>query len=322
MEFWKYPGLGGLGNAGSRPQIALTLPEDSQHCQGLTAKGSTVQIKKAIITAAGRNQRALPLQSLVDRDGVAKTALCILIEEVLNAGVDSVGMVIRPGDQAELRTAAGEHAPRLEFIEQAEPLGYGHAIWSARDFMGQEPCLLLVGDHLYVSRGERNCARQLIEVAQAEGCAVSAVQPTHESKLPYYGAIGGRRMPERRKTYLVEHVLEKPSPTQAEQALIVPGLRAGYYLCFFGMHVLTPGVMEVLSEQVQAAGARGGVNLSGALSKLAAREQYLAFEVAGRRYDIGLKYGLLTAQMALALEGKDRQEVLAQLVELLALRSE
>lgn len=281
-----------------------------------------MQIKKAIITAAGRNQRALPLQSLVDRDGVSKTALCILIEEVLDAGVESVGIVIRPGDQAEFRAAAGDHGSRLDFIEQDTPLGYGHAVWCARGFMGQEPCLLLVGDHLYVSRGKTNCARQLIEAAQAEDCAVSAVQPTHESKLPYYGAIGGRRMPERRETYLVEHVLEKPTPTQAEQELMVPGLRAGYYLCFFGMHVLTPGVMDLLAVQVKEAGARGGVTLSGALAKLAEREQYLAYEVAGRRYDIGLKYGLLTAQMALALEGSDRQEVLAQLVELLASRVE
>ena len=281
-----------------------------------------MQIKKAIITAAGRSQRALPLQNLVDRDGLSKTALCILIEEVLAAGVESVGVVICPGDQAAFRTAAGEHGPRLEFIEQQEPRGYGHAVWCARSFMGQDPCLLLVGDHLYVSKGEQNCARQLIELARVEACAVSAVQPTHESKLPYYGAVGGRRMPERRHTYLVEQVLEKPSPTQAEQALIVPGLRAGYYLCFFGMHVLTPGVMEILSEQLQLAGAGGKVTLAEALAKLAAREQYLAFEVAGRRYDIGLKYGLLTAQMALALEGRDRQEVLSQLVEMLALRVE
>lgn len=281
-----------------------------------------MQIKKAIITAAGRSQRALPLQNLVDRDGVSKTALRILIEEVIEAGVESVGLVICPGDQEAFRAAARDHGSRLEFIEQEQPLGYGHAVWSGRSFMGQEPCLLLVGDHLYVSRGEKNCARQLIEAAQASDRMVSAVQPTHESKLPYYGAVGGRLLADRRKTYLVEQVIEKPTPTQAEQELIVPGLRAGYYLCFFGMHVLTPPVMEILEQQVREADGQGRVTLSGALARMANQEQYLAFEVAGRRYDIGLKYGLLAAQIALALEGDDRHEVLAQLVELLALRGE
>jgi UTP--glucose-1-phosphate uridylyltransferase len=98
----------------------------------------------------------------------------------------------------------------------------------------------------------------------------------------------------------------------------VPGLRAGHYLCFFGMHVLTPAVFELLDEAVRRAGPAGGVHLSAALATLAGRERYLAAELVGRRYDIGLKYGLLTAQLAIALAGQDREEVLATLVELLA----
>jgi UTP--glucose-1-phosphate uridylyltransferase len=115
-------------------------------------------------------------------------------------------------------------------------------------------------------------------------------------------------------------VLEKPTPTEAEQKLIVPGLRAGHYLCFFGMHVLTPSVMDLLGEEVER-GPAGGVQLTSALAKLASRERYLACELQGRRYDIGVKYGLLTAQLALALAGKDRDEVLTGLVELLARRT-
>ena len=111
-----------------------------------------------------------------------------------------------------------------------------------------------------------------------------------------------------------------PTPTEAEQHLIVPGLRAGHYLCFFGMHVLTPAVVDILGQQVEAAGARGGVTLSDALAELAKREQYLGLEIADWRYDVGVKYGLLTAQLALALSGKDRDEVLSNLLSLLALR--
>ncbi len=280
-----------------------------------------MEIKKAIITAAGKNQRTLPLQSLVDRDGAPKTALAIIVEEVLKAGVEDICVVVHPGDQKAYAAAAGPHSSRLHFVEQTAPLGYGHAIYCAREFVGKQPFLLLVGDHLYLSLEAKGCAQQLVEVAAAESCAVSAVQATHESKLPYYGAVSGRLVAGKHRLYEIENVLEKPTPTEAEQKLIVPGLRAGHYLCFFGMHVLTPAVMERLAEAVAQAGGRGGVHLSTALAQLAAGERYLAYELRGRRFDIGSKYGLLIAQLALALEGNDRDEVLSSLIELLALRS-
>jgi UTP--glucose-1-phosphate uridylyltransferase len=114
-------------------------------------------------------------------------------------------------------------------------------------------------------------------------------------------------------------VLEKPTPTEAEQKLIVPGLRAGHYLCFFGMHAFTPAVMDLLGAQLTG-NDDGIVHLSVALARLAERERYLACELSGRRYDIGVKYGLLTAQVALALDGQDRDEVLTGLLELVTRR--
>ena len=279
-----------------------------------------MDIKKAIITAAGKSQATLPLQTLVDRDGSQKTALIIIVEEVLKAGVEEICVVVRPGDQTAYRNAVGPHADRVRFVEQGKPLGYGHAVYCAQEFAGGEAFLHLVGDHLYVSRDLKNCAQQLVEVARAESCAVSAVQATHESKLPFYGVVGGKLVAARQGLYEIECVVEKPTPTEAEQKLIVPGLRAGRYLCFFGMHVLTPAVMQILGEMVE--GATTGVHLTEALNRLAGRERYLASELHGRRYDIGVKYGLLTAQLALALEGKGRDEVLSNLVELLASRGE
>lgn len=274
-----------------------------------------MDIRKALITAAGKNQRTLPLQSLVDRDGVTKTALAIIIEEILSAGIEKIGVVISPGDEAAYRVAAGAHASRLTFIEQSEPRGYAHAIHAAAEFCDGDPFLLLVGDHLYLSNTEKGCAQQLVEIARAENCAVSAVQSTHESKLPYYGAVGGQLVNAAQRLYQIEAVLEKPTPTEAEQKLDVPGLRAGYYLCFFGMHVLTPAVQRILRELFAE---NDKVNFRTALARLAEHERYLAAELAGRRYDFGVKYGLLTAQLALALSGRDRDEVLRGLVELMA----
>jgi len=273
-----------------------------------------MHIKRALITAAGREQQRLPLQRLVDRDGVAKTALEIIVEEAVAAGAHEVGIVVRPGDEAAFCAAAGSAASRLELIPQPEPLGYGNAVSVARDFIDDEPFLHFVGDHLYVSDSDRRCGQQLVAVAEAEECSVSAVQPTRESMLPYFGVIGGRRVPQTKNLYEVDTVLEKPTPTQAEQELIVPGLRAGHYLCFFGMHVLTPVIFDLLD----ALGDSGRRQVSPALALLAGRERYLAYEVAGNRSNLGVTYGLLVAQLALALSGKDRADILAQLVDLLA----
>lgn len=279
-----------------------------------------MNIRKAVITAAGRSQRALPLQTLVDRDGREKSVLEILVEEVAAAGAEEVAVVVAPGDEARYAQAVGQPAARVTFIVQPEPLGYGQAVYCARDFVGAEPCLHLVGDHVYVSDADHGCARRLVEVAQAEACAVSVVQATRESLLPYFGVVGGRRVPGRPNLYTVETVAEKPTPTEAETRLLVPGLRTGHYLCFFGMHVLTAAVMPILGELLASAPAGARVPLSAALAVLAAREKYLALEEPARRYDLGVKYGLLTAQVALALSGQDREEVLARLLELLAQR--
>jgi UTP--glucose-1-phosphate uridylyltransferase len=275
-----------------------------------------VEIKRAIITAASKSQRTLPLQTVVDRDGKTKSALRILVEEISAAGIEEICVVVCPGDQQAYRAAVDGAVSRLQFVEQAAPRGYGDAVRCARDFVGEQSFLLLVGDHLYVSGTKTRCAQQLVEVAAAENCAVSAVQATHESKLPYYGAVGGRLVAGRKGLYEIAQILEKPTPTEAEQTLVVPGLRAGHYLCFFGMHVLTPIVMELLTESFGTAGN----HLSAALARLAQRERHLACELVGRRYDIGVKYGLLIAQLALALEGQERDEVLTTLLELLTRR--
>ena len=300
--------------------IDVTVERQAIHAARAIQTGpSNMKLSKAVITAAGPDQTRLPLQRFVDLDGTEKTSLQIIIEELLAAGVKEIAMIVRPGNQSAYADAAGNHQQMLSFIEQPVPRGYGDALCRAADFVGNQPFVHLVSDHLYISGERRRCTQQLVEVARAENCPVSAVQATRENMLPYYGSIGGRRVEGRPNLYIIEEVLEKPTPTDAEQKLLVPGLRAGHYLCLFGMHVLTPLVMEILKNLVQdSTDDDGNVGLSPALAQLAARERYLALELNGTRYNIGVKYGLLVAQLALALNGDEREEVLAKLVELLA----
>ena len=159
----------------------------------------------------------------------------------------------------------------------------------------------------------------MLRLAQEEACAVAAVRATREHRIGHYGTVRGKRMGDPAGAYQIERILEKPSLSLAELELATPGLRAGFYLCFFGMHVLPHTVFDFLEEAV-ADGAKGTgeVQLTPALERLAQREKYLALEVKGRRYDAGAKFGLLQAQIALALDGRDRAEVLSTLVELLA----
>src|SRR4051794_11801683 len=116
--------------------------------------GAFMKVRTAVITAAARNQRALPLQTLIDRDGGEKPVLAILVEQVLLAGVNEICVVVVPGSEAAYGQALGKHLGHVRFVAQPEPRGYGHAVWCARDFTGTESFLHLVGDHLYVPGDE------------------------------------------------------------------------------------------------------------------------------------------------------------------------
>lgn len=308
-----------------------------------------MRIKKAVITAAARGERLYPVADtvqkamlpVVDVDGLEKPVMQIIAEEAFAAGIEEICVICAPGDGSRYREAfislrdnllksykgvdwAREEADRIDhllnrihFVEQAEPLGYGHAVLCAREFVNGEPFLLLLGDYLYVShlKGKR-CATQLIELARQENCSVSAVNPTIEHQIGRYGTLTGKHQANQPGVYQVEKIIEKPSLSVAELELQTPGLRLGYYLCFFGMHVLSPNIFGVLARQL--AGAGGTLPLTPALQQLAATDKYLALEVKGNRYDLSKKFGLLQAQVALGLAGQAHDETLTTLVELLA----
>ena len=309
-----------------------------------------MDIKKAVITAGGRGARLFPAANtvhkamlpLVDRDGLAKPVLQISAEEALQSGIEELCVVCAPGDEEHYRETfhalrenlmegfenvdwAHEQAARvddlmrrLRFAVQREPLGYGHAVHCAHRFVGQDPFLLLLSDHLYIShRPNRRCAQQLIELAVEEACAVAAVHSTPEHLVARYGTVTGKHATRHAGVYRIERILEKPSLSVAEQELLTPGLRAGHYLCFFGMHVLTPAIFSLLDASIAQSNGRA-VQLTPALQELAQCEKYLALEVEGTRYDIGRKFGLLQTQLALAMAGVDRDEALRTLLELTA----
>ncbi len=308
-------------------------------------------IRKAVITAAGRGARLYPVADtvhkamlpLMDRDGLTKPVIQIIIEEALESGIEEICIVCAPGDEehyrahlSRLRNTYATGYPgedwarnqaegidnilkRVSFAVQDKPLGYGHAVYCAREFVGEEWFLLLLGDHLYISDnpGQR-CAQQLIQLAVQENCAVAAVNPTRENLVRHYGTLSGKRVSGMHGVYEIEKVIEKPSLSLAEVELQTPGLRSGHYLCLFGMHVLPHRIFSLLEKDLAGEVTAGACQLTPALQELARSEKYLAAELHGRRYDIGVKFGLMLAQIALGMAGRERDSMLTEIVELMA----
>ena len=273
-----------------------------------------MKINKALITAAGPDQRNLPLQILIDKNRNKKSVLEILIEEILSAGIKEIGVVVQPTDIENFEKALGTKKNNITFIPQSNPRGYGHALLAGSSFLNDEAFLHLVGDHLYLSREGENIARRVIELAQNNKCSVSTVQATRENSIMNFGTIGAMRIQGKKQLFQINQVKEKPTPTYAEQYLMIPGLRAGYYLCFFGMHVFTPLILELLRKN-SSNNPNSNLGLSESLDELSKHSKYLALEMNNQRYDLGQDYGLLKAQLAISLSGKDRDLILSELTQ-------
>ena len=263
-----------------------------------------MKIKKAVITAAARGERLYPVSDtiqkamlpVIDIDGSHKPVIQIIAEEAFSSGIEEICIICAPGDGQRYINAftslrdnltrsfanvdwAKAQANKInhlldnvKFVEQKEPLGYGHAVYCAKDFINNEPFLLLLGDYLYISNvAQKRCAAQLIELASSEECSVSAVNPTIEHQITRYGTLTGKQLPHQPGDYQIDKIIEKPSLSVAELELQTQGLRVGYYLCFFGMHVFTPLVFDLLEKQIKQNPTH--VLLTPALQELAQSEK-------------------------------------------------
>ena len=311
------------------------------------------KVRKAVITAAGRGTRQYPASTaiakemfpLVDRDGLTKPVMQIIGEEAIESGIEEICIVGQSGDEQIYRDyfrrldaeSAGalagndwamleseklaEFGKRLHFAEQASPEGLGHAVYQAKGFVGNEPFLLLLGDHVYVSDTKDRCALQLLRVFENQELdALSAVQASVERLLHQFGVIKGRPIDVDRGTYQCERIVEKPSIDLARRELATPGVPAGNYLTHFGMHVFSPRIFDCL-EQLIAGGLRekGEIQLTTAQELLCRQSQtYWCLMVRGQRYDMGIPYGLMETQLGLGLQGIHRGEICEAITRILA----
>ena len=308
-------------------------------------------VRKAVITAAGRGTRQFPatrsiqkeLLPLVDVDGITKPTIQIIIEECLASGVEDICVIVSPGGaepfkkhfsrlrdderkifkNKEWALAQADALRRMEeritYVEQPTPEGYGHAVYQAKDFVGDEPFLLLLGDHVYISGEKKRCAQQVIETYNIAQCAVSGVQQTPDDKLHLFGTVAGTPLGSDPATYEVTAIKEKPSIEYAAEHLQTKGVKRGYYLCFFGMHVFPPSIFDCLKHHIDHdIREKGEIQLTSSQEMLRSQERYVAVETHGERYDMGVPFGYVETQAALALNGVDRTEMLSTLLRIVA----
>lgn len=291
----------------------LNLP-----CLKLTLH-SGPKVRKAVIPAAGFGTRLFPaskatkkeLFPIIDRDGIAKPAILLIVEEALNAGIEEIIIIVQKDDLNEFQSFFNtqvsienynklspqfkeysrrilEIGQRVKFAIQTTQEGFGHAVYTTRELIGNEPFLLMLGDHLYRSNTSVSCARQLLDAYQKHGVSVVGLRSTPQEKIANFGTVTGVWLEEKTLLNITEFA-EKPTLEYAQTNLRVSGLPEDQYLTVFGQYILKPEVFEYLEINIQNnIRERGEFQLTSALDMLRQRDGFLGLTMNGKRYDIGL----------------------------------
>ena len=291
------------------------------------------RIRKALIPLAGHGVRMMPatravrkaLFPIVDARGRVSPVLQLIIEEAVNAEIEEIGLVIAPEDEALIRAyfsrlpgplkstigkradllaAAefpGELREKLTMITQDRPRGFGDAVLRAETWIGDDPFLVMLGDHLYLSGEERCCALQLLDAFAELQAPVSGVTRKSVDAIRHFGTVSGRPVPELNGLYELDTIVEKPETGLARDRLRVEGMPADTFLCWFGLHAMTPDLMACLARKERDGATEGGeLQLTGAQAMLSSQRAYFALEINGDHFDTGSPRGYVEAVAAFA----------------------
>ena len=277
------------------------------------------KVRKAVIPAAGFGTRLFPaskatkkeLFPIIDRDGIAKPAILYIVEEALEAGVEEVIIIVQKHDLEAFQSFFNvqvsienynklprhfqeyahhllEIGQQVRFVTQDAQEGFGHAIYCAREAVGNQPFLLMLGDHLYRSNNEKNCAQQLMEAYNQHGISVLGLRQTPEKQIASFGTATGIWIDEKRLLNVTEFA-EKPTVDYARNNLRISGLPEDEYLTVFGEYIIKPQIFDYLEEHISNnVRERGEFQLTSALDRLRKEDGFLGLIVDGQRFDIGL----------------------------------
>ena len=277
------------------------------------------KIKKAVIPAAGLGTRFLPATKAQPKEMlpiVDKPMIQYIVEEAIAAGIESILIITGRGksnianhfDKSyELETELGKKGKsemlnvvesisnlvQVYYVRQKEPKGLGHAIGCARDFVGNEPFAVMLGDDIIMS--EQAAIGQLMDVYEKNGTSVLGVQRVAKSEVDKYGIIRSQSSSQNNRLHKVADMVEKPSPKEAPSNIAI-----------LGRYVITPQIFDILENQKP--GVNGEIQLTDALKTLSQAQGMYAYEFDGKRYDVGDKLGFLKATVELALSRDDLKD--------------
>jgi UTP--glucose-1-phosphate uridylyltransferase len=277
------------------------------------------RVRKAVFPVAGLGTRFLPATKAMPKEMltvVDRPLIQHVVDEAMEAGIEHFIFVTGRNKsviedhfdrQVELEQVLAERGKTADlqvlnadlpgpgttsYTRQQDPLGLGHAVWCARELVGDEPFALLLPDVLVQNPG-KGCLAQMLEVYAQRGGNIIAVEPVPDDQVQNYGVVSigagdGRVFP-------VDGMVEKPKPGTAPSNLTI-----------LGRYILQPEIFGILSAQEKGAG--GEIQLTDAMLALLKRQPFSAVKYEGRTFDCGSKVGFLTANVAYALARPDIAE--------------
>lgn len=276
-----------------------------------------MRVRKAVIPAAGLGVRFLPATKALPKEMlpiVDKPTIQYVIEEAIASGIEDILIITGRSKKAiedhfdksvELEyqlKAKGNYdllkivdevsdLANLFYVRQKEPLGLGHAVLCARQFVGEEPFAVLLGDDIIKS--DVPCLKQLADLYEEKQSSVIAVLEVPEKEVNKYGIISGAGISS--NTYRINDLVEKPEVGRAPSNMAV-----------IGRYIITPGIFPLLAATQPGAG--GEIQLTDALKVLCREQPLYGLAYEGKRYDVGDKLGYLRATVEFALDRPDLAE--------------
>jgi len=288
-----------------------------------------MRVRKAVIPVAGLGTRFLPATKAIPKEMltiVDRPTIQYIVEEVVASGIEQIIFITSKGKSAienhfdydfhldhvlkeRNKVSLGEELNMISnlidivSIRQKKPLGLGHAIWTARHVVGDEPFMVLLGDDLVHS--DIPCARQMLDLYEKVKEPIVAIQRVPVDQTHRYGIVEGEEYNGMR-TYRVDRMVEKPPPGTSESNMAI-----------IGRYILTPEIFDILDKTTPGHG--GEIQLTDALLALSKRRPMYAYEFEGTRYDAGDKLGYLKAILAYGLNHTEIGESLQEHIREIAL---
>ncbi|VGO12177.1 UTP--glucose-1-phosphate uridylyltransferase [Pontiella desulfatans] len=276
-------------------------------------------LRKAVIPAAGFGNQLFPATKtlkkemfpIIDRDGRTKPVIMAIVEQVLSTGIEEVGIIIQEADRELFedffhQRLPVEHANKLSkedqhymqhimdignkvtLLVQESQEGFGHAVHCAKEWVGHEPFILMLGDHLFASDTDTSCIDQLIDLYERTGRSVVGLQETPEEDVKHFGCATGV-WEEGGQMLSITEFAEKPPVQYAREHLATQNVKEGHFLTIFGQYILTPRIFQLLEENISRnMREKGEFQLTSCLDKLRQEEGFVGCPVKGRRFDIGM----------------------------------